>query len=295
MPAGRAAGTGRAQRTRSRRCTGHRPPRHHPHRREAQSGAVDWGRSQNLTSSSGASRPFSPPHLASHHGYGDGSRRTVQRLRHHYPAGRLERTLGKGPETEADGDGTSRSCPRCRKGRPSSCRAVVQRGQTQPPPRYTEASLLTVMEKHNLGTLPRRRVLKRSTPKLSTGAAMVPAGKAHQLLDLVPAELRSPEMTAKWERGWRTSPGAAATRKNSWRHPPAGRGHGQSSPKPGGVRTTTPSAAVAPSAASFAGKKANRELCDLSGSPVRLQYRTKDCSPTAGAPMPPWSCGKARR
>lgn len=75
--------------------------------------------------------------------------------------------------------------------------------QTQPPARYTEASLLTVMEHHNLGTPATRadiieKLLQTEAVERS-GNHLVPTAKADQLLKLVPEELRSPELTAKWE------------------------------------------------------------------------------------------------
>lgn len=77
-------------------------------------------------------------------------------------------------------------------------------GQTQPPPRYTEASLLTVMEKHNLGTPATRADIIEKLLQTETierkGNQLIPTGKGTQLLDLVPKELSSPELTAKWER-----------------------------------------------------------------------------------------------
>ncbi|MDD4658877.1 MAG: DNA topoisomerase III [Eubacteriales bacterium] len=83
-----------------------------------------------------------------------------------------------------------------------SCTALDR--QTQPPARYTEASLLTVMEKHNLGTPATRadiieKLLQTDSVERS-GNWLLPTGKATQLLELVPEELRSPELTAKWER-----------------------------------------------------------------------------------------------
>ena len=83
-----------------------------------------------------------------------------------------------------------------------SCMALDR--QTQPPARYTEASLLTVMEKHNLGTPATRadiieKLLQTDSVERS-GNWLLPTGKATQLLELVPEELRSPELTAKWER-----------------------------------------------------------------------------------------------
>ena len=83
-----------------------------------------------------------------------------------------------------------------------SCTALDR--QTQPPARYTEASLLTVMEKHNLGTPATRadiieKLLQTDSVERS-GNQLLPTAKATQLLELVPEELRSPELTAKWER-----------------------------------------------------------------------------------------------
>jgi len=83
-----------------------------------------------------------------------------------------------------------------------SCSAVDR--QTQPPARYTEAALLTVMERHNLGTPATRadiieKLLQTESIEHS-GNQLIPTGKATQLLELVPEELRSPELTAKWER-----------------------------------------------------------------------------------------------
>jgi DNA topoisomerase-3 len=77
-------------------------------------------------------------------------------------------------------------------------------GQTQPPPRYTEASLLTVMEKHNLGTPATRadiieKLLQTETIERKDNQ-LLPTGKGTQLLELAPKELSSPELTAKWER-----------------------------------------------------------------------------------------------
>ena len=75
--------------------------------------------------------------------------------------------------------------------------------QTQPPARFNEASLLTVMEKHNLGTPATRadiiEKLLNTESVVRKGNQLVPTPKADQLLELVPEELRSPELTAKWE------------------------------------------------------------------------------------------------
>ncbi|SFE15710.1 DNA topoisomerase-3 [Paenibacillus catalpae] len=76
--------------------------------------------------------------------------------------------------------------------------------RTMPPARYTEASLLTKMEKHSLGTPATRadiieKLLSTETIERSQNR-LIPTGKGKQLIELVVDELRSPELTAKWER-----------------------------------------------------------------------------------------------
>ncbi|MBY6037680.1 DNA topoisomerase 3 [Fictibacillus nanhaiensis] len=75
---------------------------------------------------------------------------------------------------------------------------------TEPPARFTEADLLSRMEKYSLGTPATRadiierllgsEVLDRKNNKLH------PTPKGKQLIDLVNDELKSPELTAKWEQ-----------------------------------------------------------------------------------------------
>ncbi|TCM98010.1 DNA topoisomerase-3 [Paenibacillus sp. BK033] len=76
--------------------------------------------------------------------------------------------------------------------------------RTLPPARYTEASLLSKMEKHGLGTpATRADIIEKllSTDTIErTQNRLVPTGKGKQLIELVVDELRSPELTAKWER-----------------------------------------------------------------------------------------------
>lgn len=81
--------------------------------------------------------------------------------------------------------------------------AGVKELRTLPPARYTEASLLSRMEKHGLGTPATRadiieKLLSTDTIERVRNT-LVPTGKGRQLLDLVVNELRSPELTARWE------------------------------------------------------------------------------------------------
>lgn len=76
--------------------------------------------------------------------------------------------------------------------------------QTKPPARYTEATLLTAMEKNNLGTPATRADIIEKLVKTDTierqGAHLLPTGKGRQLIELASPELRSPELTARWEQ-----------------------------------------------------------------------------------------------
>lgn len=98
-----------------------------------------------------------------------------------------------------------------------NCKLV--KSKTQPPPRYTEATLLTAME--SPGKFIEDEELRESIKQggLGTPATraeiiekllynhyierhskeLVPSSRGMQLIGLVPAELRSPELTAQWE------------------------------------------------------------------------------------------------
>lgn len=82
-------------------------------------------------------------------------------------------------------------------------RCTINKRQTQPPARYSEATLLTVMEKNNLGTPATRADIIEKLLQTDTiqrkGNQLRPTKKGEQLLELVPQDLRSPELTAKWE------------------------------------------------------------------------------------------------
>jgi len=97
------------------------------------------------------------------------------------------------------------------------------KGQTEPPKRFTEGTLLQAMEnpvkymKHSnkelantlnntggLGTVATRADIIEKLYKnlliVKSGKQIMITSKGRQLLDLVPSELRSPELTAKWEQ-----------------------------------------------------------------------------------------------
>lgn len=98
-----------------------------------------------------------------------------------------------------------------------SCRSIG--AKTKPPARYTEATLLTAMEcagkfiedeelkesikQGGLGTPATRAEIIERLVSVSYierhGRELVPTSKGIQLVGLVPENLRSPELTAKWE------------------------------------------------------------------------------------------------
>ncbi|MDM5226968.1 DNA topoisomerase III [Cytobacillus sp. NJ13] len=75
---------------------------------------------------------------------------------------------------------------------------------TEPPLRYSEADILTQMEKYSLGTPATRaeiieRLLDTEAIERQNGR-LFPTKKGKQLMDLVNEDLKSPELTAKWEQ-----------------------------------------------------------------------------------------------
>ncbi|PZE21788.1 DNA topoisomerase III [Paenibacillus xerothermodurans] len=85
-----------------------------------------------------------------------------------------------------------------------STRCSLEKFATKPPSRYTEAALLSVMEKHKLGTPATRadiieKLLQTDTIERKMNV-LQPTGKGSQLIDLVVPALRSPELTAHWEQ-----------------------------------------------------------------------------------------------
>lgn len=82
-------------------------------------------------------------------------------------------------------------------------RCIVKSGRTQPPKRHNEASLLSQMEKHGLGTPATRADIIEKLVSSDTierqGSSLHPTGKGKQLIELVAPALRTPDLTAKWE------------------------------------------------------------------------------------------------
>lgn len=108
-------------------------------------------------------------------------------------------------EEEAAAESADRqNLPELREGQQLTLRQVKElTRQTKPPARYTEASLLTAMEKHKLGTPATRAEIIEKLVKTDTierqGPTLRPTGKGAQLIELASPELRSPELTARWE------------------------------------------------------------------------------------------------
>ncbi|MBJ6361578.1 DNA topoisomerase III [Paenibacillus sp. GCM10012307] len=76
--------------------------------------------------------------------------------------------------------------------------------RTTPPPRYTEATLLGMMEKYGLGTPATRADIIEKLLGTDTierqGNRLSPTGKGKQLIELVVDELKSSGLTAQWEQ-----------------------------------------------------------------------------------------------
>lgn len=82
--------------------------------------------------------------------------------------------------------------------------AVLEEKLTDPPHRYSEADLLGQMEKYGLGTPATRaeiieKLVSSEVVERKNGL-FYSTQKGKQLIDLVNGELKSPELTAKWEK-----------------------------------------------------------------------------------------------
>jgi DNA topoisomerase-3 len=90
---------------------------------------------------------------------------------------------------------------------------AIEAGKTKPPARYNEATLLTAMENpgrqtgemtYGLGTpATRADIIEKLFASFYVerhGKEIVPTSKGMQLVSIVPEDLRSAELTAKWEQ-----------------------------------------------------------------------------------------------
>lgn len=107
-------------------------------------------------------------------------------------------------EDEDSLEGSGAMLPELREGESVTVkRCRIQSGRTLPPKRYSEAALLTQMEKHGLGTPATRADIIEKLVSSDTierqGNLLHPTGKGKQLIELAPGDLRSPDLTAKWE------------------------------------------------------------------------------------------------
>ncbi|MEW9668745.1 DNA topoisomerase III [Ammoniphilus sp. 3BR4] len=129
-----------------------------------------------------------------------------------FATGRIVRDLGwkevYGPEGKTEQakeeDSSEQSLPDLTKGNTMHVQKIdLRKGLTEPPGHYTEAELLTKMEKHKLGTPATRadiieKLLQTETIERQANR-LFPTQKGLQLAELVANELRSPDLTAKWE------------------------------------------------------------------------------------------------
>ena len=130
------------------------------------------------------------------------------------------------PDGDSDGGDDSdimeQTLPQLRQGDKLDARSCsISEGKTKPPARYNEATLLTAMENPGGSTLSgETRAILKNTSGLGTpatradiieklfssfyverrGKEIVPTSKGIQLVDLAPEDLRSAELTAKWEQ-----------------------------------------------------------------------------------------------
>lgn len=129
---------------------------------------------------------------------------------------------GQKNSEDEDDEEQDQSLPEMKKGDKLKVSSVqLVNGKTKPPARYTEATLLTAMEHpgkfieneklrealnrtSGLGTPATRadiiEKLFNSFYMERRGKEIFPTSKGIQLVDMVPSDLKSPELTAKWEQ-----------------------------------------------------------------------------------------------
>ncbi len=123
-------------------------------------------------------------------------------------------------DDETEDEYGEQTLPPLRQGERLSLRSIkLETGKTKPPARYTEATLLTAMENPPLESKASRDIMQQTsglgTPatradiieKLFSsfymerrGKELVPTSKGIQLISIVPPELKSAELTARWEQ-----------------------------------------------------------------------------------------------
>lgn len=138
------------------------------------------------------------------------------------PGWRAVSSVFKGEDENPDEEGLpEQTLQQQKKGERKAIKSCkVKHGKTKPPARYTEATLLTAMESPGkfiedeelresikdggLGTPATRaeiiEKLLNSYYVERQGKSLVPTSKGFQLIELVPEQLRSPELTAQWEK-----------------------------------------------------------------------------------------------
>jgi DNA topoisomerase-3 len=129
---------------------------------------------------------------------------------------------GQGAWDEEVEEEAEQTLPEIRKGdRLKNLTVKASAAKTKPPARHTEATLLSAMEhpgklidnrklretldnSHGLGTpATRAEIIEKLYNSFyieRKGKELIPTSKGIQLIGLVPPELRSPELTAKWEQ-----------------------------------------------------------------------------------------------
>ena len=134
----------------------------------------------------------------------------------------LYSALGSDEDEDANGEEASQTLPQITQGlRVSPKEAQLHTGKTRPPARYTEATLLTAMEfpcaqvtdaalqnmlktAGGLGTpATRADIIEKLLDSFCMerrGKELHPTAKGNQLIEIVPPDLKSAALTAKWEQ-----------------------------------------------------------------------------------------------
>ncbi len=111
---------------------------------------------------------------------------------------------GKNPDEAADQESAAVLPPGLQPGDPVSVvDTTVDAKKTPPPSRFTDAGLLTLMEKYGLGTpATRARILEVLLARdyvRREKKRLISTDKARQLLQVLPETLQSPDLTRAWE------------------------------------------------------------------------------------------------